>query len=221
VTRVAAPRRHRCRRERNASIRSRVPPCAGCARTARPPPDDQPDGIDDGRALLPRRTPASLPEISIEGVAKSIAQPSAIIARATCGRPNRAAGRLLEHGGELDADAKLVQSCTMRSARVRRISRKRGERRLQLARVGKMESEDVRLDVAFHRAQLDAGDDAHAELPRRASRSRCRDGVVIGQRDRRQSDALRARRRLGRRTRSVGRGGVDVEIDESARRSAA
>jgi hypothetical protein len=89
------------------------------------------------------------------------------------------------------------------------------ERRFELARVREMQSEDVRFRVALDGAQLDTGDEAHTEGRRLCRRfGDAGHGVVIGERDRRQSGAVRGAHHIGRRARPVGRGRVRVQIDE-------
>ena len=71
---------------------------------------------------------------------------------------------------------------------------RRDELRLQLPRVGEVESENMRLDIILDGAELDAGNDANAEL--RAGGHCFGDAierVVIGQRDRLQPDAFASR----------------------------
>src|SRR4029079_9341947 len=73
-------------------------------------PMDQRDGIDDGQSLFRDvRRPAAT-EISVAGT-ENIDCAALRDSRPRHVPPaNRAAGSLLEHGGDLDTDAELVQS---------------------------------------------------------------------------------------------------------------
>ena len=109
----------------NASMRSRVPPCAGCASTARPPARES---ARSRRASASRsfgdvrRT--AVAEIAVEGVAE-VDRPAFGDHRARDVRPaDRAAGRLLEHRRRTRS-ARRARSAARRCARraARRISR--------------------------------------------------------------------------------------------------
>ena len=78
-----------------------------------------------------------------------------------------------------------------------------------------MQPEDVRLRVVFHGAQLHTGHHPHAELCTRGlGFADPVEGVVIGEGDCRQPDPLGLDDDVTRRARSVGRGGVGMQIDE-------
>ena len=190
----AEPRRRRCRARRTPSIRSRVPPCAGCASTARPPAAmDQPIA-----SAMPSRSLATyagrpLAEVPVERVAEVDCPTSRRSSRAPradarsrrppparARRPSRSARR-----------ARSAARTISRGAVAPHLA-KHDERALQLARCREMCSPRMCVsDVALDGAQLDAGDDAHAQALARLARLRhAVDRVVIGQRDRREADAL-------------------------------
>jgi hypothetical protein len=127
------------------------------------------------------------------------------------------AGGLLEHRVELDAHAKLVQSLhDPRRARTAHLAQG-NELRLHLPRIGQVETENVRLDVILDRAELDARNDANAELE--ASGNSFGDtieSIVIGERDCLQADALRFTNDICRRPRPIRRRRVRVEVDEGS-----
>jgi hypothetical protein len=133
---------------------------------------------------------------------------------------DRAAGGLLEHRRELDANTELVQRCTIRSARSVAC---RAVRATSLPARACPERCSPRMCVSTSPSTAlnsTPGRRAHRAQRRRSSRRRFRDGVMIGQRDGGQPRALRGGNHVRRRTRSVGGSGVDVKIDESARRRA-
>jgi hypothetical protein len=80
-----------------------------------------------------------------------------------------------------------------------------------------VQSEDVDLAIAIDGAQLDARDDAHAELPAGVSGfGDPRHRVVIGEGDRRQAGCPSRHDDGARRPRSVRRRGMRVKIDKGA-----
>jgi hypothetical protein len=136
----------------------------------------------------------SIAEVPVECVAK-IDCPTFRDHCARDVRPtHRASRRLLEHGRQLDAHAKLVQSLNdSRRASAAHVAKSR-ELALHLVSIAEMESENVRFAVSLDRAQLDTGNDPNAEL--RADRGRLSDAidrVVIRQGERRESNALSPR----------------------------
>ena len=138
-------------------------------------------------------------------------------------RDVRAADRglagLREHRVHRERDAELVQSRDDRDRTVAPRDAIDIERMLQRFRARDVETEDVGLVARrVDRAQLDAGDHAHAEsltgLPcfRNAG-----EGIVVGEGDR-QEPCLPCRLDdTRRRDRPIGGGRVHVQIDETAR----
>src|SRR5262249_31991061 len=127
--------------------------------------------------------------------------------------PDRATGRLLENRGELDANTELVEALHDALGAIASHVPESAERRFQLARVRQVQTENVRLDITFDGTQLHAGHDSHAKHEaglRRVANSGNR--VMIRQRDRRQTGAFGGGNDVGRRTRTVGRGRMDVKI---------
>ena len=92
---------------------------------------------------------------------------------------------------------------------------------LELRELAEMQTQDVRFDVALHRAELDPGDDSNAE-----SRSRGRsigeagNRVVIGECEGDQPDGARRNDDVRGRAGPVGCGRVRMKIDEFVLRCA-
>src|SRR5262249_30862263 len=118
---------------------------------------------------------------------------------------DRTARRLLENRGELDAYSELVQAYDdALGARATHVA-KRHETRLERPRIGQVQAEDVRLNIVLDGTQLDARHHANAELGTgRQGFADPIEGVVIGERDRAQSNTLGLEHDITRRARAVG-----------------
>jgi hypothetical protein len=78
-----------------------------------------------------------------------------------------------------------------------------------------MEAKNVGLGIALHGAELDAVDETDAYRRGGGARIRqSRNGVVVGQRERRQTSRPRGTSDVGRSSRAVRRRRVRVKIDE-------
>jgi len=180
---------------------------------------NQRDRVNDGEALFRDVGRTTIPEIAIEGVAEVDGPAFGDHGARDVWSADRAARRLFEHRAQVDTNSELVEPLDdSLGARASHVAQ-RDECRFHLTGIGEMKAENVRFDVTLDGAQLDAGNDTK---PVRCAGARrlldTGDGIVIGECDRLQAGPLRRGDDVGRRTRSVGRGGVNVKIDESAGR---
>jgi hypothetical protein len=131
---------------------------------------------------------------------------------------DRASRRLLEHVRDRDAHAELVEPLhDALGARATHVA-EANEPRFELPRIRQVQSEDVRFDVAFDRAQLNAGNYANADRRTGVGRfGHAVDRIVIGQRDGGETDAPGFLHHVSRRARAVGRRGVNVQVDLGGR----
>jgi len=182
---------------------------------------DQLNRLGHRQLVLRNERGAAIPQISVERVAK-IRRPSLGDHCARDMRPsNGAATRLLEDRREVDTNAELIQPNNHALGPEATHLAKLDEAPLELARIPEVQAENVRLDLALDRTQLDAGHQSNSERLARDHRfSDPGDRVVIGQRERTEANALGLAHDVRRRPRAVRRGGMGVEIDEWPGRNA-
>src|SRR5512143_3479889 len=120
--------------------------------------------LGNGEAILADIRRTTVAEIAIECIAE-IDRPSLGEHRSRDVRASDGAARgLLEHRGEVDPHAELVQALDHAlGTRPPHLS-EGDELCLELPRVGQMEPENMSLHITFDGAELDTGHDAHPKL---------------------------------------------------------
>ncbi len=190
--------------------------------------DGEPAGVVDERdrvrhadARLGNEGRAPSPQVAVERIAK-VGRPSVRHERARhVWSPDGAPTRLLEHRVQRDGNAERVEhlddplgACAARLTKV-------AERALERLELTEVQPEHVDLAVVLDRAQLDAGDDTHAQPiaggPRLVEAGQ---RVVIGERDDGEPRGVSRFHDRGRRRSPVGRRRVHVQVDEALGASA-
>ena len=176
---------------------------------------DQPDRIDDREAVLADVRGPAVAEIAIEGIAEIHRPPLGDHGARDVRAADGATSGLLENGAELDANTELVEALhDTRGSRATHLA-ELDELRFHFACVAQVQSENVCFHIALDRAQLHAGDHANVELGAHASGFRDPvERVVIGERDRRETHALRFADDVRGCARAIGRSRMRVQVDE-------
>ena len=179
-----------------------------------PSPMNEPNRVRHREAFLRDVRGTTIAEVPIERVSEIDRPPLGDHGTRNVWTSDRAASGLLHHRLEIDPYAELVETRDDSRRAVPAHLPKPHKLGLERPGVGQMQTENVRFAVAFHGAELDARDDAHAEL---GAGGRCFrdavDRVVISERDRGQPDSLRFADDVGRRSRPVGRCGMRMQVD--------
>jgi hypothetical protein len=176
---------------------------------------NQSDGFADRELFLGDESGLAIAQVAIERVTEVGRPATGHKGAGDVWPPDSAAIGVLKDSIEGDADPKGIE--TLDNARRTSDAHlaKRCQSPLELRKLTQVKPEDMRFDVSFYRAQLDATDDPHSELRcRRLGIRETSNCVMVRERKRRELGGGCRCYDFGRSARSVRRGRVSVKIDE-------